>query len=146
MCGGDDSPAYEQVNLLGQAFRFAGVRLDRKPLEKDMDVVERSDGRVANGAVAIVRLKERVDEEAALEVLVPKPLVKGLKGREQLASRGRAALARLGLEPVPEQELMVAFDDFGDEVVLRPEVPVERRLCDACLRDDRLPRRSGRGA
>jgi hypothetical protein len=124
------------VNLVRQARRLRGARLDRKLLEKTIEVLDRRDRGAANGARGIVRLRERVDEEAALEVLVAEPLAEAVEDSEQSVGRRVAALTSRGLEPVPQPQLVMAFEDLDDQVVLRPEVAVERRLGDGCLRDD----------
>ena len=81
-------------------------------------------------------LDQRVDEEAALEVVAVEPLGEDVEdGKQAFLGRAGALLDR-GDEPAFGPELLAPVEDGERELVLRSEVPVERHLGDACIGDD----------
>ena len=66
----------------------------------------------------VVCLGQGVDEEAALERLLVKPVVEGFEDHEQLFLGCFAAPLDFSLEPVPRPEIRVALDDRHDEPFL----------------------------
>jgi len=66
------------------------------------------------------------------------PLVEEIEDREQALFGSRAALPRLGLDPAVRPDHLALLEEGEDELVLRREVPVERRLRDGGTLDDLL--------
>ena len=90
------------------------------------------------GSSEIGDLEQDVDERAALEVVAVEPLVEDVEDREQLIPRSGTSPKRLGLDELPRPALLAPLEKGEHEILLGPEVSIERRARDAGRRQDLL--------
>ena len=88
------------------------------------------DARLADRMLEIGRLEQHVDERATVEAVLVEPLVEDVEDREQALLRSRPLVPRAGLDAPARPDLLAALEERDHELVLRREMPVERRLGD----------------
>src|SRR5262245_20478556 len=133
--GLDDRALHEDVERERELVDVAQPGVGREPLEDAADVREMQRARRADRAVEVGRLEQDVHERAAFEVVALEALVEQVEDREQRLLGRRAATARLLLDPVARPPSLTLLEEREDELVLRREVPVERRLRDGRTRN-----------
>src|SRR5207247_10644435 len=101
-------------------------------------VLGASRGLGADRAGWVLVLEKAIHEKAALEVVPPEPLIEDVEDRQQLLLGPRRSPFHLPLEPLPRPDPLAALEHREDELVLRPEVPVEGHLRHAGLGDDSI--------
>jgi hypothetical protein len=136
LAGRNDRATEENLELVREGPRFTQARLLGESLQELVDPFEGRHGRGSYRRGALVDLQHRVYEQATPEAAVPKPLVEDLNESSGTFIRCLRPPGGLGLEQPVRPERLVSLEDRDDEVVLRPEVPVERSLRHACVSDD----------
>lgn len=134
--GGDDRPPHQNLPLVREAIGVANACAARETAQERPDVRDRRRARRADRARPIALLEQALDEEAALVVVAPEPLVEDIEDRKQALPARAPAMLDLLLEPSAAPDLFATLESREHELLLRGEVPVERHLRDPGFGDD----------
>jgi hypothetical protein len=86
--------------------------------------------------VVLEGLEQRVGEETARVAVLAEPFVKRVEDGENARLRTVGPSRRLRLEPSSRPNLLVMVEDGDNKIIVRGEMPVERRLRNAGFGDD----------
>src|SRR5947207_2922443 len=114
--GLDDRALHENVEGARELVGVTQTGLLGERAQDRADVLQLLGARTPDRMLRVGRLEHHLDERATFEVAAVEPLVEEVEDREQTPFRGRAALARLGLDPPVRPDRLPLAEEGEHEV------------------------------